>query len=80
MAGSEEDSLPEATPVLTPRAYQLEMLEESLQQNTIVAVSVAAWCLISCVSNQQVGWIDGHGQWENSNVRSYWMIRRLTGS
>lgn len=70
MASSEGESPSEANPVLTPRAYQLEMLEESLRQNTIVAVSMAELCLIGCISNQLAEWIDGHWQWKNSNVRT----------
>ena len=37
---SETSELPAAPPAMSPRAYQLEMLEESLKQNIIVAVSL----------------------------------------
>lgn len=46
--------------VITPRAYQLEMLEESLRGNVIVAVSFVAYsphCMLSSCSDEA---LDGY--------------------
>lgn len=48
-----------------PRGYQLEMLEASLQQNIIVAVSRLVFLL--CIGLVMIG-LDGYRKWQDSYV------------
>lgn len=58
---------PIAVPTIKPRAYQQEMLAESLRQNTIVAVSSF---LSFYFQNQETNENeDGNGKWEDTDVR-----------
>jgi hypothetical protein len=59
-------SLAYGAPVIRPRPYQLEMVEESLKKNIIVAVGVLfrrLWTRLTRCS-------DGHRQWQNPCVRA----------
>uniref|UniRef100_A0A093URX2 Dicer-like protein 2 n=1 Tax=Talaromyces marneffei PM1 TaxID=1077442 RepID=A0A093URX2_TALMA len=59
---------PIAVPTIKPRAYQQEMLAESLRQNTIVAVSSF---LSFYFQNQETNENeDGNGKWEDTDCRS----------
>jgi hypothetical protein len=55
---------------IRPRAYQLEMLEASLKENIIVAVSEATPLTMANINELQ----DGHWKRENSNVGSTAML------
>ena len=69
---NETSRTPSAT-AMSPRAYQLEMLDQSLKQNAIVVVSLperfnpsSPPILTVCCQ------LDGHGKWQDSSVsRSY---------
>lgn len=69
---NETSGTPSAT-AMSPRAYQLEMLDQSLKQNAIVVVSLPERfnpspppILTVCCQ------LDGHGKWQDSSVsRSY---------
>lgn len=67
-SSTEGDSAPTA---LQPRAYQIEMFEQSLKQNTIVTVSGPFAAL--CFATLNVA-TDGNWQRENHDVR---LSRRL---
>lgn len=56
---------PSTLPSIKPRAYQQEMLAESLRQNTIVAVSVSSITYMTKTNDNE----DGNRQWKNANVR-----------
>jgi hypothetical protein len=53
---------------LKPRAYQQEMLAESLRQNTIIAVSPVNY-IIWTMKLTKIITKDGHWEWEDTNVR-----------
>lgn len=62
---------PQRPIVMTARAYQIEMLEESLKQNIIVAVR---WALSLPRQESQtfanLTLTDGHWKWQDSSVSS----------
>jgi hypothetical protein len=57
---------PAIASVVKPRAYQQEMLAESLRQNTIVAVSLS---LVFTYMIKTNGNEDGNRKWKDTNVR-----------
>jgi hypothetical protein len=58
-------SLADGSPIIKPRPYQLEMAEESLKNNIIVAV-----CTPSSSTTRLTRCSDGHRQWQNPCVRA----------
>lgn len=62
------DSLEDAPDTIRPRGYQREMLEASIKQNIIVAVSLCIRLLHIWLKRLLIPQPDGHWQWKDSNV------------
>lgn len=60
---------------LTPRGYQLEMLEASMKQNIIVAVCPTAPQLTAELIFKS---LDGYREWEDSYVRHVKMPNKMS--
>ena len=61
------DSLEDAPDMMRPRGYQREMLEASIKQNIIVAVSYMHLFAVY-IKSLLISQLDGHRQWKDSNV------------
>lgn len=68
--GSESGDDSHSAKIMSSRAYQLEMLNQSLKHNVIVAVChQEQLSLVStCPSSLTRSFIDGHRKWQNPSV------------
>ena len=65
---------------MTPRAYQLEMLQQSLKQNAIVVVSTPVYTQHDQLTNT---FADGHRKWKDTSVSTCYLttfLKRITAN